>query len=76
MFNPNTCRYLNKSLQYCQVVNKNEKKSAYNERVLHIDHGTFTPLVFSFMEVWAESATGFAPDDHIYYPGNVIYQSQ
>ena len=36
---PNTCRYCNKFLQ--------EKKQAYNERILQIDHGTFTPLVFS-----------------------------
>ena len=25
----------------------NRKKLAYNERILQIDHGTFTPLVFS-----------------------------
>ena len=25
---------------------ENEKKSAYNQRVMEIEHGTFTPLVF------------------------------
>ena len=38
---PNTCRYLNKSLQPCHVINESEKKRAYNERVLQIDHATF-----------------------------------
>ena len=27
-------------------MNDQEKKRAYNERILQIDHGTFTPLVF------------------------------
>ena len=44
---PNACRYLNKSLQQRHVMNEKEKKRAYNERVLQIEHGTFTPLVFS-----------------------------
>ena len=28
-------------------MNEQEKKRAYSERILQIDHGTFTPLVFS-----------------------------
>ena len=28
-------------------MNEQEKKRAYNERILQIDHGTFTPPVFS-----------------------------
>ena len=28
-------------------MNEQEKKRAYNERILQIDHGTFTPLEFS-----------------------------
>ena len=47
VFDPNTYRYLNKSLQHCHVINENEKKRAYNERVQQIDHGTSTALVFS-----------------------------
>ena len=47
VFDPNACRYLNKSLQQRHVMNEKEKKRAYNERVLQIEHGTFTPLVFS-----------------------------
>ena len=47
VFDPNAYRYLNKSLQQCHVMNEQEKKRAYNERVLQIEHGTFTPLFFS-----------------------------
>ena len=47
VFYPNACRSLNKSLQHCHTINENEKKRAYNERVLQVDHDTFTPLVFS-----------------------------
>ena len=46
VFDPNACRYRNKSLQQCYVMNEQKKKRAYNERILQIDHGTFTPLLF------------------------------
>ena len=47
VFDPNTCRYRNKSLQQCYVMNEHEKKRVCNEGILQIDHGKFTPLVFS-----------------------------
>ena len=47
VFDPNACRYLNKSLQECHAVNEHEKWRSYNERVLQVDHGTFKRLVFS-----------------------------
>ena len=46
VFDPNTRRY-HKSLQQCYVMNEQEKKRAFNERILQIDHSTFTPLMFS-----------------------------
>ena len=54
VFNPNAWRYLNKSLQQCHVINENQKKRTYNERVFQIDRGTFTPLVFShdLAKIW------------------------
>ena len=36
-----------KSLQQCHVMNEQKKKRAHNERILQIDHGTFTLLVLS-----------------------------
>ena len=47
IFNPLTKTSLSKPLKTSYKVNENEKKRAYNERVLQIEHGTFTPLVFS-----------------------------
>ena len=46
-FDPNANRYLNKALSQCYIQNEKEKKRQYNERVLEIDHRSFTPLVFS-----------------------------
>ena len=46
VFDPNACRYLNKSLQQCHVMNEQEKKRAYSDRVSQIEHCTFTPLFF------------------------------
>ena len=47
VFDPNACKYLNKSLQQCHAINEDEKKRSYNEQVLQFDHRTFTDLVFS-----------------------------
>ena len=47
VFDPNACRYRNKSLQQCYIMNDQKKKRAYNETIVQIDHGTFTPLEFS-----------------------------
>ena len=47
VFDPNACRYLNKSLQQCQSMNEHEKKRSCNERVLQVDYGTFTRLLIS-----------------------------
>ena len=47
VFDPNACRYLNKSMQLWHAINEHEKKGSYNERMLQVDHGTFTPLEFS-----------------------------
>ena len=47
VFDPNACQYLNKLQQHCHAINENEKKRAYNERVLQVEHDIFMPLVFS-----------------------------
>ena len=47
VFDSNACRYLNKSLQQCHLINEQEKEKAYKERDLQIEHGTFTASVFS-----------------------------
>ena len=47
VFDQNAKRYLNSALPQCYAQNEKEKKKQYNERVLEIEHGSFTPLVFS-----------------------------
>ena len=33
-------------MQQCYAKNENEKKRNYNERIISVDNGSFTPLVF------------------------------
>ena len=47
VFNPLAKRHVGQNLNKCFESNEREKKRAYNERVLEIEHGSFTPLVFS-----------------------------
>ena len=46
VFDSNTKRYSAQSLQRCYINNKKEKKYQYN-RVLQVENGSFTPLVYS-----------------------------
>jgi len=47
VFDPNAKRYLTSTIEKSYITNEKEKKRKYNERVLQVEHGTFTPLVFS-----------------------------
>ena len=47
VFNPNTKRYANIELSKAYEINEKEKKKTYNERILQVEHGSFTPLVMS-----------------------------
>ena len=47
VFNHNALRYSNQTLKKCYTINEEEKKRHYNERVLEVENGSFTPLVFS-----------------------------
>ena len=47
VFDPNASSHLNQTMQQCYAKNENEKKRNYNERIMKVDNGTFTPLVFS-----------------------------
>ena len=38
---------MNKPIQQMYLAHENEKKRSYNARVIHVEKGTFTPLVFS-----------------------------
>ena len=47
IFNPTTKRYVNQEISKTYEVNESEEKKLYNERILQIKHGSFTPLVKS-----------------------------
>ena len=47
VFDLNARRYRGLELKKCYKRNEDEKKKKYNERVLQVENGTFTPLVFS-----------------------------
>ena len=47
VFDPSAPRLLSKPLSSTYVDHEQEKRRAYNQRVLQIEHGSFTPLVFS-----------------------------
>jgi hypothetical protein len=47
VFNPLVPSYQNTPLAQCYRRNEQEKKRAYDQRVREIEHGSFSPLVFS-----------------------------
>ena len=47
VFDLNAKRYRGLELKKCFKRNEDEKKKKYNERVLQVENGTFTPLVFA-----------------------------
>ena len=47
MFNPLAKRYVTLDPQKSYEINEKEKKRSYNNRIIEIEHGYFTPLVFS-----------------------------
>ena len=47
VYNPLCKVYATKSLTVCHKENEDQKKRAYNERIVQVERGTFTPLVFT-----------------------------
>lgn len=47
IFNPMATCHRGLSLEAAHQRNEQEKTRAYGERILHVDHGSFTPLVFT-----------------------------
>ena len=47
VMHPNAPSYLNKSISQVYVTHEKERKRSYNERVIQIEKGTFTPIVMS-----------------------------
>ena len=47
VFNPMAKRYATQKLRKSFEINEQEKKRGYNDRILQVENGTFTPLVFA-----------------------------
>ena len=47
VFHPNSESYLKNTPEQLYIQQENEKKNAYNDRVLQVEKGSFTPLIFS-----------------------------
>ena len=47
VLNPNARRYAKQELWKTYHLNEKEKKRLYNERIMQVEYGTFTPLVMS-----------------------------
>ena len=56
VFNPFAPSYRNTSLPQCYRKNELEKRRAYDERIREIEHGSFSPLVFSAAGGMGETA--------------------
>ena len=48
-FDPVAQSHFNQNLQVAHLRQDNEKRSQYEERVLHVEHASFTPLVFTIV---------------------------
>ena len=60
IFDPTARSHRNLSLEAAHRRNEQEKSRAYEERILHVDHGSFTPLVFT-------TSGGMAPRARVFY---------
>ena len=47
VFYPHTSSYSSRSLASLYQSFEHEKKAKYADRILQVEHGTFTPLIFS-----------------------------
>ena len=47
VFHPFAPSYRNQKLDNTSAGNEREKKRAYSQRVLQVEHGSFTPLIFA-----------------------------
>ena len=59
VFNPLARCYRTKRLEAIHISNEKEKKRTYAQRVLDVEHGTFTPLVFSCFGGMSRECTRF-----------------
>ena len=59
IFHPNAPSHVNKDIPKLYATNEKEKKSAYNERIINVEKGSFTPVVMSTTGGMGKEATLF-----------------
>ena len=59
VFTPNAKRYANIELSKPYEINEKHKKKTCNERILQVEHGSFTPLVTSTTEKMSHECRKF-----------------
>jgi len=59
VFNPTAARYSKLEVERCYEINEREKKRQYNDRIMEVDHGSFTPIVISANGGMGREATKF-----------------
>ena len=59
VFNPYARSYKNIDIEKCYKRHETEKKKMYEERILNVEHSTFTPLIFSVTGGMSRECTRF-----------------
>ena len=59
IFNPLAKSYINQTLTAAHTSNEKQKKREYNQRVIDVEHGSFTPLVFSCFGGMSKECSAF-----------------
>ena len=55
VFDPSAPRLLSRTLESAYIEHEQEKRRGYNQRVLQVEQGSFTPLIFSILVEWDQS---------------------
>ena len=59
VMHPNSPSYINKDIRQVYKTHENEKKRTYNERVIEVEKGSFTPIVVSTFGGMGDEAEKF-----------------
>ena len=59
MMHPNSPSYIDKTPDQIYSQHEKEKKRSYNHRIMHVDKGSFTPLIYSTTGGMGPEATRF-----------------
>ena len=60
VMHPNSASYADKTPSQIYSQHEKEKKKTYNDRIMHVDKGSFTPLIFS-------TTGGMGPESTTYH---------